>query len=168
MMYDLHNRYNLENRRRHGEIQEYPFIINLFPDLYQDATGKYVPGPFQMVLLPNEEKTIPFIFPRDSIYKTMYFRFDVTAPIGNGDIGFQYISARLTDISINLVHKSGGDRTAFPHEQLGVFEGTNNGFAQVRIPYIHPKEGSIQMAFKNLRNDERRVSGWFYGMKVAS
>lgn len=168
MLDSLRDRYNLSNRRRHGDVQEYPFIINLFPDLYQDVNGKYVTAPYQLIIAASDTVTVPFILPRDSIYKTLYFRFDVTAPYESAATGLVYVSSRLTDIAISLVHKSGGDRTHVALEQLNVFCGTNSGFAQVKVPYIHPKEGSLVMQFKNLFPVERRVSGWFYGTKVAS
>lgn len=166
----LRDRYNLDNRRRHGEVTEYPFIVNLFPSLYVNASGAFAEAPFQMSIPANDEKSVPFVLPRDAIFKCLYFKFDVTAPLDLDveDWETAYVSARLTDILIYLAHNSGGDRVHFEYEQLGVFCGTNQGFAQVKVPYIHPKEGSLTMKFKNIYPVERRVTGWFYGMKVAS
>ena len=159
MSTSLTDGYNILHNRLHGGVKEYPFLIGLFPDLYVDASGRFATAPFQLTLAAGAEAIVPFILPKDGIFRESIFRYDVTD--GN-------YSCMLSDIAISLVLISGGNRVMTALEQLGVFQGTNGGWAQVRVPYIHPKEGSVSFRFKNLYPGTRAISGWFAGYKVAA
>lgn len=151
--------YDILNGRQHGSVKEYPFLISLFPDLYVNAAGAFAASPFQLTLAAGTEVTVPFVLPKDGIFRESIFRYDVTD--GN-------YSCMLSDVSIALFLLSGGNRVVTELVPLGLFQGTNNGWGQVRVPYIHPKEGSVAFRFRNRYPGTRAISGWLAGYKVAA
>lgn len=151
--------YSLQHRVRHGGVTQYPFSVSLFPSLYRNSAGAFANPPFQITLASGGEAHVPLALPPDAVYNEALFRFDVTD--GN-------YSCLLTDISIRMVLLSGGGRIMMDTGPLAVFQGTNGGYAQVPIPYLHPKSGSVEFRFRNLYPGTRAVSGFLSGYKVES